>query len=407
MFSKFKFKFRWSRLMAVACFIGILCYAVISVSQSSQPSVQLTTEPPIAQAVPLEAEATGYLGSGSYNAPVQLKFQARDAAGAPLQNARFHVQVLTPPPTPWFTTDFPIVEGTKLLDIEANAPTGEFQMQQVFPIRGNYQLQVQVTPIALALRSNIVANGFAPIEQTLNLTVPESPLKLKYFPVVLVVLLAIGFGGGWIIGGRQEIQSGEIAPQRVRLLLSGVSVLAIAVLLFFNISAEFAAHAGMESAALPANNSGLIESQGLKLELTGDENTVVGKTAAFQAKLMDSQTNQPISDATLRIKSTQLENNWVAFAYQGVPDAKGLLVWQEQFFDGAPHKVEVEVAPSSNGKQFEPFQVSREIEVEGIAPPMFVRFVSLFYFTAVLAIGMIAGLWLQHRRFGQGKLNSN
>ena len=79
----------------------------------------------------------------------------------------------------------------------------------------------------------IIANGFAPIEQTLNLTVPENPLKLRYFPVVLVILPVIGFGGGWIIGGRQEIQSGEIAPQKVRFLLSGVSVLAIVVLIVF------------------------------------------------------------------------------------------------------------------------------------------------------------------------------
>lgn len=385
--------YRWSRLMGAACVISILCYAVISFSQSPQPSVQLTTQPLIAQAAPLEAEATGYLGSGHYDTPVQIKLQARDAAGLPLQNARFHVQVLTPPPTPWFTTDFPVVEGTTLLDIEGNAPTGEFQMQQVFPIRGNYQLQVQVTPMAV--------NGFAPIEQTLNLTVPENPLKLRYFPVVLAVLLAIGLGGGWIIGGRQEIQSGEIAPRQVRLLLSGVTILAIAVLLFFNVSAEFAAHAGMDLAA-PANNSGLIESQGLKLELTGDESATVGQTASFQAKLTNSQTNQPVSDAIFKLKSTQLENNWVAFAYQGVPDAKGLLAWQEQFFDGAPHKVEVEVSPNPRGnQQFQPFKVTREIEVEGIAPPMSVRFVSLFYFTAVLALGMMAGLWLQRRRWQQ------
>lgn len=389
-------KFKWSGLMGVACVLSILCYAVISFSQSPQPSVQLTTEPPIAQVSPLEAEATNYLGSGNYKAPVQVKLQARDATGSPLQNARFHVQILTPPPTPWLTTDFPIVEGTKLLDIEGNAPTGEFQMQQVFPIRGKYQLQVKVTPIT--------TNGFAPIEQTLNLTVPENPLKLRYFPVVLVGLLAIGFGGGWIIGGRQETQPGEIAPRRVRMLFSGVTVLAIAVLLFFNMSSEFIAHAGM--AGMPeeapaANNSGLIESQGLKLELKGDDRTAVGQTASFQAKLIDSQTNQPVSDVIFNLKSTQLEKNWVAFAYQGVPDAQGLLVWQEQFFDGAPHKVEVEVAPNPQGKQFKPFQVTREIDVEGIAPPMFVRFVSLFYFTAVLALGMMGGLWLQRRRLQQ------
>ncbi len=387
-------KVKWSTLVGVACAISIFCYTVMGFSQSPQPSVQLVTEPPIAQVTPLEAEATAYLGSGQYKPPVQLKLQARDATGAPLQNARFRMQILTPAPTPWFTTDFPIVEGTKLLDIEGDAPTGEFQMQQVFPIRGTYQLQVNVTPI--------VANAFAPIEQTLKLTVPENPLKFRYFPFVLAVLLAIGFIGGWIIGGRQEIQTGEIAPRRVRLLLSGVTLLAITALLFFEVSAEFAqAHSGMTmpEETTATNNSGLIQSQGMKLELTGDASTAVGKTASFQAKLVDSQTNQPLSDAIFAVKATQLEKNWVAFAYQGVPDARGTLTWREQLFDGAPHKIEVNVLPKPNSsRQFQPFQAAREIEVEGIAPPMTVRLVGLLYFTVVLVLGLVIGLWLQHRR---------
>lgn len=385
-------KFKWSTAVGVACAVIVLCYAATSFSQLPQASVQLATEPPISQVFPLEAEATKYLGSGRYESPVQLKLQARDATGAPLQNARFHLQILTPPPTPWFTTDFPIVEGTKLLDIEGNAPTGEFKMQQVFPIRGNYQLQVDVNPI--------VENAFAPITQTLSLTVPENPLKFRYFPIVLAVLLASGFIGGWIIGGRQKIQTGEIAPRQVRLLLSGVTMLAIATLLIFNISAELAeAHANMTGAAPAGDNSGLITSQGLKLELTGDTQTAVGQTASFQSKLTDSQTNQPVSDAIFAIKSTQLENNWVAFAYQGVPDTQGTLAWREQLFDGAPHSVEVKVSPKPDSKvQFQPFQVTREIDVEGIAPPMSVRLIGLFYFTGVLALGLVAGLWLQRRR---------
>ncbi|NJM64335.1 MAG: hypothetical protein HC851_01025 [Acaryochloris sp. RU_4_1] len=391
MFSKFK----WPALVGAACAVTILCSAVLNFSQSPLASVQLVTEPPITQVSPLEAEATEYLGSGQYQPPVQLKLHARDATGAPLQNARFHLNILTPPPTPWFTTDFPIVEGTTLLDMEANAPTGELQIQQVFPIRGNYQLQVNVTPM--------MASAFVPITQTLNLTVPENPFKIRYFILVLAVLLAIGFGGGWIIGGRQEVRTGEIAPRRVRLLLSGVSVLAIAALLFFNISTEFVeAHAGMAKEAPTDPNPGLIASQGLNLELTGDKQTAVGKTVSFQAKLTDSQTNQPVSDAVFSIKSTQLENNWVAFAYQGISDAQGLLAWQEQFFDGAPHNIEVEVSPSPNSqRQFQPFQATREIEVEGIAPPMSVRLVGLFYFTGVLGLGLLAGLWLQRRCWQQ------
>lgn len=392
-------KFKCSPLLSAICAVSIFSYAVIGFTQSPKASIALTTEPPMTQASPLEAEATAYLGSGKYNAPVQLKFQAKEASGAPLNNARVHVEVMTPPPTPWFTTDFPMVEGTKLLDFVADAPTGEFQMQQVFPIRGNYALKVDVTPIT--------AGAFTPIAQTLNLSVPESSLKLMYFPILLAMLLAVGFGGGWVIGGRGTVRSGEIAPRRVRLLLSSVTVIAIAALMFFNISAELAtAH---ESNALHENHaepiadaSGLIQSQGLKLELTGDTNTAVGKLASFQAKLTDSQTNLPIDDAVFAIQSIQLENNWVAFAYQGIPNAAGTLAWQEQFFDGAPHKVEVKVSPAPNSKRsFQPFKVTREIDVDGIAPPMNVRLITLGYFTGILTIGMMMGFGLQRRKLSQ------
>ena len=399
MFSKFK----WSSWLGAMCAVSVFTYAVIGFTQSPQASIALTTEPPIAQVSPLEAEATAYLGSGKYNSPVQLKFQAKDASGAPLKNARIQVEVTTPPPTPWFTTDFPIVEGTKLLDITADSPTGEFQMQQVFPIRGSYALKVDVTPM--------VAGAFTPIVQTLNLSVPESSLKLMYFPILLAMLLAIGFGGGWVIGGRGTVRSGEIAPRRVRLLLSGVTVIAITALLFFNVSAEFATahedgsthdHSLTQTVEPKTDVSGLIQSQGLRLELTGDENTQVGQLASFQAKLTDSQTGLPIGDAIFAIQSTQLENNWVAFAYQGVANAAGTIAWQEQFFDGAPHKVQVTASPAPNAtRSFQPFQVSREIDVEGIAPPMTVRLISLMYFTGILSIGMILGFWLQRRKLSQ------
>jgi len=32
----------------------------------------------------------------------------------------------------------------------------------------------------------------------------------------------------------------------------------------------------------------------------------------------------------LKLKTTQLEHEWIAFAYRGVPDAAGQLTWQQQ-----------------------------------------------------------------------------
>jgi hypothetical protein len=194
---------------AAVCLMSVGFYHSVGFSQSPQPNVRLTIEPPTSQIIPFEAEAS------TPQSPVKLTLQAVDATGKALENAKISLKVFTPPKNPWFTTDFPIVEGTKLLDIEAIAPKGQLQIQQMLPIRGNYQLQVSVTPIT--------PNAFTPIQQNLNLSVPENGVKYRNFAILAVILLIVGLGGGWVIGGRQQTQPGQIAPQRVRLLLSGAA----------------------------------------------------------------------------------------------------------------------------------------------------------------------------------------
>jgi len=377
--------------------MSIVLYGWVGFSQSPQPTVRLTTEPPISQILPFEAEANTPLS------PVLLKLQALDAAGIPLENARIGLTILTPPKNPWFTTDFPIVEGTKLLDIEAIAPKGELQIQQMMPIRGNYQLLANVTPIA--------QNAFTPIQQTLTLSVPENGVKYRNFGILAAILLVVGLGGGLVIGGKQQIPAGEIAPQKVRLLLSGGIIIAIATLLYVNVSAEIAQSemsmpmSHMTESKPTEKTSPIVKSQGFEVRLSGDVSATVGKTVNLQVQVTDTKTNQPVTDVLLNIKTIQLENDWIAFAYKGVPDAAGKLVWQEQFFDGAPHKVQVEVSPEPNAaRQFLPFQVSQTIEVEGVAPPLSVRLTVLAYFTGIVVAGMAIGFGLQRRLFGRSRL---
>ncbi len=384
-------------LVSAICLMSIVLWGWAGFSQPPQPSVQLKTSPSISQIRPLEAEATQALGSGSYKPPMQLDLQAIDAQGQALKDAKIHLQIFTPPKNPWFTTDFPIVEGTKLLDIEANAPTGRLEIQQTLPIRGTYQLLVNVMPIA--------PEAFIPIQQTLTLSVTENEAKYLNFGILALTLLAAGSGGGWLIGSRQTIQPGEIAPQNVRLLLSGAILMAIAALLYVNISAELAqsdismAMSHPTEDAPKPNKPASLQSQGLEMHLSGDSSVTVGQPAKFQASIVDAKTRQPVTDVTLKLTTTQLENDWVAFAYQGTPDSAGKLIWQQGFFDGAPHSIEVEVAPQANSaRQFQPFQVAQDIPVEGVAPPLFVRLISLAYMTGIMVVGLLIGLWLQRRR---------
>lgn len=379
-------KFKMAALVSAICLMGALFYGLVVSSQTPQPAVRLTTEPAISQILPFEAEAS------VSPSPVRLTLQAVDAAGKRLENAKIHLQILTPPKNPWLPTDFPLVEGTELLNIEAVSPKGELQIQQMLPIRGNYQLLVEVTPIT--------GNAFTPIQQILTVSVPESWVKYRNFGILAVILLVLGLGGGLVMGGQQQIQLGEIAPQRVRLLLSGAIIVAIASLLIVNISAEVAEshtheHHSHEHHSQPKEPA-VLQSQGVEARILGDEQASVGQPAKLAVQVINTTTGQPAEDVILNIQATQAEDEWVAFAYQGVTDAKGQLMWEQQFFDGAPHKVAVDVSPQPQAtRQFSPLRVAKEIEVEGVAPPLQVRLIVLAYFTSIIVLGLVIGLQLR------------
>ncbi|MEH1950300.1 MAG: hypothetical protein V7K77_25575 [Nostoc sp.] len=387
-------KYRFFGVISAVCVTLSILYSFVGNSQIPTSRVLLSTNPPLERILPFEAEAE------KPQSPVKLTLQAVDAAGQSLTNANISLQILTPPRNPWLTTDFPIVEGTKLLQMNANALDGKLEIQQMLPIRGNYQLLVKVSPL--------VANTFAAYEQTLNLHVRENPVKYKYFVAIAAILLSLGLLGGWVIGGQEELQQGEIAPQSVRLLLSALTVVAIVTLLFINISAEVAEAHGSEH---HSNSTETIapssqKSQGLEINLEGDKNATVGKLANLALQVKDTASGQPIIDVALQVKAIATEHNLTVFDYKGIPDDQGKLIWQEQFFDGSPHKIEVEVTPiAGSNRQFTPVKVAQEVEVEAIAPPIYIRLIGLFYFTAFVGIGMAIGLLIQHRRKPQARTN--
>lgn len=300
-------KFKLYTLISIICMMSVVFYSFVGFSQSPQPTVRLISPAPDNQIIPFEAEAS------TSQSPVKLALQAVDAKGKALENAKFHLEIVTPPHNPWFTTDFPIVEGTKLLDIETIAPQGQLELQEILPIRGNYQFKVNVTPV--------VANAFNPIAQTLTLSVKENWVKYRNFAILAVVLLIVGLAGGWVIGGSQAVTPTEIAPERVRLLLSGAIVVAIAALLFVNISAEVAqsessTHAHhhdhhASKSVVETDSAGIARQQGLQAQLLGDTSATVGKPAALQVQVIDEKTNQPVQDVILNIKTTMLEDGWV------------------------------------------------------------------------------------------------
>ena len=246
------------------------------------------------------------------------------------------------------------------------------------------------------------------------MTVPENAIKYQNFAILAAILTAAGLGGGWVIGARRVTKAGEVAPQPVRLLLSGATLVAIATLLYVNVSAEMAqsgmsapmSHpmgqgqmAGMEhpNKSMPAST---ITSQGIKLAITGDSSATVGKIANFQVKAVDAKTDKPVAGTvSIQTINTEKEDKWTAFGYQGAIDPSGKLAWQSGLFDGSGHQVNVEFTPATvAGQTSMPIKVSQPVEVEGVAPPLYVRLISLGYMTGIVASAFLVAFWLRRRQ---------
>jgi hypothetical protein len=365
-------------------------------SQAAQPAVQLHTEPALSSVVPDEA-------------PVRITLQAVDATGKALSDVRFNLQLLTPAKTPWFTSDFPIVEGTTLLEMKVETANGTLEFEQVMPIRGQYALKAQVTPQ--------VSGAFEPFEQSLMLSVPENLVKYKNAAILAGILLVAGFGSGWIVGGDQVVQSDEIAPQNVRFLLSGATMVAIAALLIVNISAELPAHSqgeahshseahshgeahGETAVSSPAS---IQRSPNLEIRMSGEQQATVGQLANQSVQVINVKTQQPEAKLAVEVKTVALEDGKQMFAYRGTTDSQGQITWQEQFFDGAPHQVTATIAGSNEAV----LQASQDVEVEAIAPPIYIRLISLSYYTGVFVISLLTGIWLHKRSAHQATLGSH
>lgn len=95
--------------------MSLLLFAVVGLSQTPPSAIELTTNPPVGQFYPFEAEAK------TPQSPTLLTLTARNPAGELLTNSLFKIQIFTPPHTPFLSTDFPVAEGTKLLELNAIA----------------------------------------------------------------------------------------------------------------------------------------------------------------------------------------------------------------------------------------------------------------------------------------------
>lgn len=93
-------KFRVAALIITIVGLMSLISFAVGFSRTPESIVQLTTEPPVGQFLPFEAEAV------TPQSPVNLTLQALDPGRQLLENSKFHLQILTPPQQPFFPLIF-------------------------------------------------------------------------------------------------------------------------------------------------------------------------------------------------------------------------------------------------------------------------------------------------------------
>jgi hypothetical protein len=345
-----------------------LLAALLFTGFGSASAVELNTVP--AKLTPFEAEAKVQAP------PSTLIFQA-----PPKSNLDLTIQM--PPDSPWLSTDFPLVEGRTLLALNTIVPdAGLVKLQAMLPIRGIYSISVVDT-----------INGGGSKQEMLNLQVEENPAKYINFAVLAIVLLIIGFTGGSIIGGKQQMRVGQLAPTRVEILLSSVSLVAIIAMFSLAVSAEMNIHNHHHDEELPEPPSKMSKDTKYQVELEAPEHTIVGDLTDFNLKVKEATSGKPVQDVPVKIEVMQLEENFQILAFTTSTDKNGNASWKECFFDGAPHRVSAALATAPDLK------VSSPIHVEAIHPPLVRRLTGFAYMICFLVVGV----WFGFRRKSPSK----
>jgi len=117
-------------------------------------------------------------------------------------NVRLAITVAAPKPHPLFSTDLPVVEGTRLIQTVLEAPEGVAQFTWVWPLRGEYTFTVRAEPAQ--------GGNFTPVTQELRIRINENPQKVPNLLILLAVLLVFGLVSGFVLG-RSATRVGGVA----------------------------------------------------------------------------------------------------------------------------------------------------------------------------------------------------
>jgi hypothetical protein len=111
-----------------------------------------------------------------------------------IQNGSARI-VLSSPERKFFSpTDFPMVEGTKLIDSTLSVENGKASLDYMFPIRGDYRMKVKVMD----------EKGKSTGSYELFINIHENQDEVKKAIIFIVSLALFGFIAGFVLSKRRK-----------------------------------------------------------------------------------------------------------------------------------------------------------------------------------------------------------
>ena len=355
-------------------------------------NVRITFEsnPPLSQVRP-HGGPTGHIE------PEELYVEVRDAQGKLIPNVQIDVDMIAPE-TNWFvTTDVPRVEGVKLLHYHFVSATGRQTFNYIFPIRGAYHVTIQTSPVT--------PGAFTPTTQTLDVNITEKETSLFAITLFMLILFSFGLVSAFIL--MRSHRAAQAAGGATQISARGSLVLTIGLIFVIGVWIAFLVHADVADDMETAENlagaklseTASASSAGAKLALSIQSPSAItpSQPAALTGSLTDAS-GAPIRNVHYEMSIVQIEDDKTVFA-TSTDSLDGAFVWNNDFWDGSEHNLKIVASPAAGSStQFEPVTLEHVVEVTALAPPLRVKVLGLFYLSAVVALGLAAGLTLARRR---------
>lgn len=290
---------------------------------------------------------TEQLRAGAETASLALLVAAED--GRPVQQGWVLIGLDAPVPGRFFSTDFPLVEGSRLVEVRLPLRRGKAEWRYLFPIRGEYRLTI----------AYVTAEGIR-ATRTFKLTIREKETKWLVLGSFMSGLFLLGFIAGRIFSSREALRR----------------PVGVAFLLFLTGFSAWGAYAGEQQAAQKKYIG--------RLEIAPAR---VGQPALVRWRLVaEGAAEKPAAALTLII--THLEKGKAVFAVEKVFVAEEFSM-KFHFIDGARYRISaVGDIPGRRSLRTE-----QEVSVTAAEPPAKAMAPALALFLLVIASGLIAGRW--------------